>query len=87
MQSGAYYTAAGGGGRVAIWSGAALWEPGLKSSRWTATETKPDAYSGTIDVAGGPSLSPSTEQSFAGAAGTVRFMTVSKKPGLVIVVY
>ena len=81
------YTAAGGGGRVAIWSGAELWEPGLKAGRWTATETKPDACPGTIDVSGGPSLSPSAEQSFAGAAGTVRFMTVSKKPGFLIVIY
>ena len=83
MNSGKY-TSAGGGGRVSIWTGAALWSPGLRASRWTATATKPDAYLGTISVDGGLSRAVNAEAGFAGEVGTVRFVTVSKKPGLLL---
>ena len=85
MQSGSY-TAAGGGGRVAIWTGATLWEPGLRSGQWTVTDTLPDSCLGNISVDGGLSLAVNAEAGFAGEAGTIRFVTVSKKPGMSIIV-
>jgi hypothetical protein len=85
MNSGSY-TAAGGGGRVAIWTGATLWEPGLRSGQWTVTDTLPDSCLGNISVDGGLSLAVNAEAGFAGEAGTIRFVTVSKKPGMSIIV-
>lgn len=80
------YTAGGGGGRVAIWSGVALWDSSQRRSRWTISEEQPAAYLGTISVAGGVSRTPTTENGFAGAAGTVRFVSVNEKRGLTVFV-
>ncbi|MGN0833704.1 MAG: LamG-like jellyroll fold domain-containing protein [Kiritimatiellia bacterium] len=78
------YTSGGGGGRVAIWTGVELWHPKQRRGRWTITDEQPAEYLGTISVSGGASLTSTTENGFAGAAGTIRFVTVNEKRGMAL---
>ena len=78
------YACGGGGGRIAIWTGKWLWEPGWRKSRYTVSEDIPAELSEAFDVSGGESRV--AERGYAGEPGTIRFVTTLPQPGVLIIV-
>ena len=84
---------AGGGGRIAIWTGLG-WQPKLRRSQLTRQEDEPlvswrggPVFEGTTDVLGGTSPHAATNSLPAGVKGSVWFVDVSDKySGLQILV-
>ena len=87
------YHGAGGGGRIAIWTGLG-WQPKLRKSQLTRQEDEPivswrggPVFEGTTDVLGGTSPHAATNSLPAGVKGSVWFVDVSDKySGLQILV-
>ena len=78
------YTAGGAGGRIAIWTGAELWYPEMRKSRYAVSESVPVEWADCFSVDGGSARLQTA--AYAGESGTIRFMTVKEKSGLILVV-
>ena len=76
------YTAGGGGGRIAIWSGRFLWEPEWKPSRYVATDEIPAEWAGVFDVSGGAARLATS--AYAGEDGTVRLVATRGVTGTIL---
>ena len=74
---------AGGGGRIAVWTGKALWTPEMKKSRYTVSDVVPTEWADIFSVAGG-AKTVDDERHFAGEDGTIRFVTVKGLQGLML---
>jgi len=79
------YTSGGGGGRIAVWSGKAIYEPSWRKSRYTVSEEVPVEWSGVFDVSGGAARLSTA--AFAGEDGTLRFISTRGVGGLFIGLY
>lgn len=79
------YTSGGGGGRIAIWSGKAIWEPSWGRSRYTVSDEVPAEWADVFDVSGGAARLSTA--AFAGEDGTLRFISTRGVGGLFIGLY
>lgn len=73
---------AGGGGRIAVWTGFP-WSPSVKAKRITATEEVPAEWADVFSVAAGFDPAMTAAQTPA-TEGTIRFVTVAKPSGLML---
>lgn len=74
----------GAGGRIAVWTGANLWEPGWRKSRYSAADVVPTDWTDVFSVAGG--AKNTTGKGGAGEDGTLRFVTTFPPSGIMILV-
>ena len=79
------YTSGGGGGRIAIWSGKAIWERSWGRSRYTVSDELPAEWADVFDVSGGAARLSTA--AFAGEDGTLRFISTRGVGGLFIGLY
>ena len=76
------YTAGGGGGRIAVWSGEAVYEPTWRRSRYEVLEETPAEWADVFDVSGGAALRDTA--AYAGEDGTLRIVRTFGTKGIVI---
>lgn len=88
------YAGAGGGGRIAVWSGVAVWDSSMRKSRILSSLTptlEGMSFSGTVTAAGGcviPQAGASSAEPIdaaaAGGAGSVWYCRLKPKGGLLL---
>lgn len=84
---------AGGGGRIAVWTGLG-WQPRLRKSQLTRQENEPlvswtggPVFEGVVDVSGGTSPHAATNSAPVGIEGSVWYTDVKKiLPGMRVIV-
>lgn len=78
------YACGGGGGRIAVWTGECLWEPGWRKSRYEVLREIPADLAEVFDVSGGE-VRVAT-RGCAGESGTVRFVKTLPPKGMLVIV-
>ena len=71
-----------GGGRIAVWSGEAVYEPTWRRSRYEVLEETPAEWADVFDVSGGAALRDTA--AYAGEDGTLRIVRTFGTKGIVI---